>query len=180
MRRYETTFILRPNLGETLFTEIIDRTSDIITDDGGAIIFLDRWGVKKLAYEIRKENHGYYIHFDFAAPATTVHEMERIFRLDDRVLRFLTIKTADAIDQETIEAESERVAAEATAVQEETAETEKSEAAPEEKANTEAVEEADAEEATDDKAEAVEEADAEDTVSEQEEDSVDDSAQSKE
>ncbi len=120
MRRYETTYVLRPNLGESQFTEIIDRTNDIIKNDGGAIIFLDRWGVKKLAYEIRKENHGYYIHFDFAAPATTVQEMERIFRLDDRVLRFLTIKLVDSIDQEKIESEIELAAATAAAKLEDT------------------------------------------------------------
>jgi small subunit ribosomal protein S6 len=118
MRRYETTYILRPNLGETLFTEVIDRTNDIIKNDGGAIISFDRWGVKKLAYEIKKENLGYYIYFDFAAPATTVLEMERIFRLDDNVLRFLTIKLADSIDQETIDTETELAAAEVLAQQE--------------------------------------------------------------
>ena len=118
MRRYETTYILRPNLGESMFTEVIDRTNDIIKNDGGAIISLDRLGVKKLAYEIKKENLGYYIYFDFAAPATTVLEMERIFRLDDNVLRFLTIKLADSIDQETIDTEIELAAAEVLAQQE--------------------------------------------------------------
>ena len=115
MRRYETTYILRPNLGESLFTEIIERTNDIIKNDGGAIINLERWGSKKLAYEIKKETLGYYIYFDYAAPGTTIHEMERIFRIDDRVLRFLTVKLEDAIDQDTIEKETELAAATSTA-----------------------------------------------------------------
>jgi len=111
MRQYETTFILRPNLGEEQFTEIIDRTCGIITDDGGVIIDVDRWGVKRLAYEIKKESMGYYVCLNYAAPGTTIEEVERIFRLDDRLLRFLTIKLADEIDTAGIEKEKENFAA---------------------------------------------------------------------
>lgn len=113
MRRYETTYILRPNLGEDQFTEIIDRTNAIITNDGGAIINLERWGTRKLAYEIKKETLGYYVYFDYAVPGSTIKEMERIFRIDDRVLRFLTVKLADAIDEESIAKATEEAAASA-------------------------------------------------------------------
>lgn len=115
MRRYETTYILRPNLGESQITEIIDRTNDIIKNDGGTIIDLNRWGLKTLAYEIKKEKQGHYIYFDYTAHGSTVEEMERIFRIDDQVLRFLTIKLADSIDQETIDNEIERIVASAAA-----------------------------------------------------------------
>jgi len=111
MRRYETTYILRPNLGEEQFSEIIERTNNIVTGDGGAIIDLKRLGNRKLAYEIKKETLGQYIYFDFAAPGTTILEMERIFRIDDRVLRFLTVKLADSIDEGTISDEIEKLAA---------------------------------------------------------------------
>ena len=110
MRHYETTFILRPNLGEEQFTEIIDRTVGIITGDDGAIITLDRWGIKRLAYEIKREVQGYYVYLNFAAPGKTVDEIERIFRIDDRVLRYLTVKLGDAMNAEAIEAEKERIA----------------------------------------------------------------------
>lgn len=152
MRRYETTYILRPNLGEDQFAEIIERTNSIITDDGGAIINLARWGTRKLAYEIKKETLGYYIHFDFAALGTSVHEMERIFRIDDRVLRYLTIKLADAIDEETIAKETELAAAAQAAEAESTAEGEDTETAGDETAEPVAVT---AEESTDEKAEQV-------------------------
>ena len=110
MRQYETTFILRPNLGEDQFTEIIDRTCGIITDDGGVIIDVDRWGIKRLAYEIKKESMGYYVCLNYAAPGTTIEEVERIFRIDDRLLRFLTIKLADEINTDGIEKEKEAFA----------------------------------------------------------------------
>jgi len=110
MRRYETTYILRPNLGEEQFSEIIERTNSIVTGDGGAIINLERLGNRKLAYEIKKEILGHYIYFDFAAPGSTIKEMERIFRIDDSVLRFLTVKLADSIDEETVANEIELIA----------------------------------------------------------------------
>ncbi len=115
MRHYETTFILRPNLGEDQFTEIIERTCGIITGDGGVIIDTDRWGIKRLAYEIKKEVQGYYVCLNYAAPGTTILELERIFRIDDRLLRFLTIKLADSIDADGISREKEGFAAKAEA-----------------------------------------------------------------
>jgi len=115
MRHYETTYILRPNLGEDQFTEIIERTNAIITDDGGSVIEVDRWGIKKLAYEIKKETQGFYVYLSYAAHGTTVNEIERIFRIDDRLLRYLTIKLADAIDAEGIDKAKEQLAAMAAA-----------------------------------------------------------------
>ena len=110
MRHYETTYILRPGLGEEQFTEIINRTNAIITDDGGAVIHLDRWGIKRLAYEINKEIQGYYIYLNYAAPGKTVDEIERIFRIDDKVLRYLTVKLGENMNAEAIEAEKQRIA----------------------------------------------------------------------
>ena len=115
MRHYETTYILRPNLGEDQFTEIIDRTNAIIANDDGAIITLDRWGMRRLAYEINKEVQGYYVYLNYAAPSKSVDEIERIFRIDDRVLRYLTIKLGDSMDAEAVEAEKIRIAEKAAA-----------------------------------------------------------------
>ena len=115
MRHYETTYILRPNLGEEQFTEIIDRTNAIVTNDGGAIICLDRLGVKRMAYEINKEIQGYYVYMNYAAPGKTVDEIERIFRIDDRALRYLTVKLGDSMNAEAIEAEKQRIEEKAAA-----------------------------------------------------------------
>lgn len=124
MRHYETTYILRPNLGEEQFTEIINRTNAIVTDTGGAIISLDRWGIKRLAYEINKEVQGYYVYMNYASTGDAVKELERIFRIDDRALRFLTIKLGDAMTVESIEAEKQRIAAKAAALEAARAESE--------------------------------------------------------
>jgi len=117
MRHYETIFILRPNLGEDKFTEIIERTGAIVAADGGTVIDIDRWGIRKLAYEIKKETQGYYVLMNYAAHGTTVNEIERIFRIDDQLLRYLTIKLADSIDEAGIDQVKEKIAAEAAAAE---------------------------------------------------------------
>jgi small subunit ribosomal protein S6 len=103
MRRYETIYILRPNLGEEQINTIIDNANTIITNEGGTIIDLDRWGLRKVAYPIKKETQGIYILCDYATEPAAVLEMERKFRIDDSVLKYMTIKLADDITAEKIE-----------------------------------------------------------------------------
>jgi small subunit ribosomal protein S6 len=103
MRRYETIYILRPTLGEDQVNTLIDNTTKIIQSDNGLIIESDKWGIKKLAYPIKKEILGYYVLCDFAGTPEAVAEIERKFRIDDSVLRYLTVKTADVITTEEAE-----------------------------------------------------------------------------
>ena len=117
MRRYETIFILRPNAGEEDITRVIESTSKIILDEKGTIIELARWGMKKLAYLIKKESLGYYVYCDYAGTPAAVSEIERKFRIDDLVLKYLTIKTAGAITEEGIEEAKIAISTKATAQQ---------------------------------------------------------------
>lgn len=103
MRRYETIFILRPSQSEDEVNTIIENTKKVIIDEKGAIIGLSRWGLKKLAYTIKKETQGQYVFCDFAGTPAAVAEIERKFRIDDAVLKYLTIKTADSITDEEIQ-----------------------------------------------------------------------------
>jgi small subunit ribosomal protein S6 len=116
MRRYETIFILRPSAGEEEISKIINSTTQIITDEQGSIIEMNRWGMKKLAYLIKKESLGYYVFCDFAGTPAAVAEIERKFRIDDLVLKYLTIKTADTIGEEGIAKAIAAVAERATAI----------------------------------------------------------------
>lgn len=102
MRRYETIVILRPNSGEEEINKVIETTTKIITDDKGSVIELNKWGMKKLAYLIKKETLGYYAYFDFASTPAAVSEIERKFRIDDVVLKYMTIKLAAAITEEGV------------------------------------------------------------------------------
>ncbi len=95
MRRYETIAILKPTLAEDDLQAVIDRSTSIITGFEGSVIKLNRWGLKKLAYLIGKEQQGYYVYFQYAGTPEAVNELERIYRIDDRVMKFLTVKLQD-------------------------------------------------------------------------------------
>ena len=116
MRRYETIFILRPNSSEEEITRIIDTTTQIILNEQGTIIEMNRWGMKKLAYLIKKESLGYYVFCDYAALPGAVTEIERKFRIDDAVLKYLTVKIGEDMTAEKIAAAVAAVSAKATEV----------------------------------------------------------------
>ena len=128
MRRYETVFIIRPNAGEEEINRVINYVTEIITSEGGTVIETNRWGLKKLAYLIKKESMGYYVLCDFASNPASVSEIERRYRIDDAVIKFMTLKTADSINAEdalqAVNAVNDRVASEEAARQEAEAETE--------------------------------------------------------
>jgi len=129
MRRYETIFIVRPNIAEDEIDAVISRTSSIIEGDGGTIIRIDKWGLKKLAYLIKKESQGYYVYVDYAGMPASVSEAERIFRIDDKILKYLTVKLADSCDPEALKeelanAESAKASAEDEVEEEESSDSE--------------------------------------------------------
>ena len=124
MRRYETIAILRPNAGEEEINKVIETTTKIISDEKGSVIELNKWGMKKLAYLIKKETLGYYVYFDFAATPAAVSEIERKYRIDEAVLKYMTIKTAVAISDEGVTEAIAAVSAREASAAAETEETE--------------------------------------------------------
>ena len=102
MRRYETIFIVRPNVAEDEIEAIAAKTTSIIEGDGGTILRIDKWGLKKLAYLIKKESQGYYVFVDYAGIPASVAEIERVYRIDDRILKYLTVKIAETCDPEAV------------------------------------------------------------------------------
>jgi small subunit ribosomal protein S6 len=102
MRRYETIYILRPTMSEDEVTTLIDSTNAVLATDGGQVISLDKWGLRTLAYEVKKESQGYYVYCDYATDPANVTEIERKFRIDDSVMKYMTVKLADSIDEEGI------------------------------------------------------------------------------
>ncbi len=91
MRRYETTFILTPDLEETELEKNIERYKNIIATGSGIIEKEDRWGIRRLAYEIQKKTQGYYVHLVHNSEHTVPKELERQFLLNENCLRYLTI-----------------------------------------------------------------------------------------
>jgi small subunit ribosomal protein S6 len=89
---YETTFILIPELSEDEQKKAADKFVKLIQDKEGEIINIERWGMRKLAYPIRKRTNGYYTYIEFRAYGDFMEELERQFRYDDNVMRYLTVK----------------------------------------------------------------------------------------
>ncbi len=115
MRHYETIFIARPNLPEEEITALIERNAELVQQAGGAIVRVDHWGLRKLAYPIKKHPQGYYVYTEYGATPTVVEEMERLFRIDDRVLKYLTVKLDDTFDAAAASCEQNGDAEEAAA-----------------------------------------------------------------
>lgn len=118
MRRYETIYILRSNLSEDQVNSVIEYANKIILDDAGTIISLNKWGMKKFAYLIKKETQGYYVYCDYAGTPAAVAEVERRFRIDDSVLKYMTVKLSDSISDEEIQQAIGDVAAQEAAAKE--------------------------------------------------------------
>jgi len=90
MRKYETLFVLKPNLDEAKRIELIEKFKAIIATDG-EIVKVDEWGQKRLAYEIEKLREGYYVLVDFKANPTLPQELERNFKIADEVIRYIVV-----------------------------------------------------------------------------------------
>jgi len=102
MRRYETIFIIDNDLSEEERSPIFEKLKDLIQQHNGLQVMVDEWGTKRLAYEIKKKARGYYVCLDYCGSATLVNEIERFFRIDDRVLKYMTVLLDKDVDIENV------------------------------------------------------------------------------
>lgn len=105
MRRYETIFIIDNDLSEEERSPIFEKLKDLIQQHNGLQVKVDEWGTKRLAYEIKKKARGYYVCLDYCGSATLVNEIERFFRIDDRVLKYMTVLLDKDVDIENVKEE---------------------------------------------------------------------------
>jgi small subunit ribosomal protein S6 len=103
IREYEFTVISRADLPETETSKLLSKYEGLMTKDGGQILKKDVWGSKKLAYPINKNFKGVYTHYDFFGAPEHVKEIERLMRIDENVLRYMTVKLGDEGSEEAIE-----------------------------------------------------------------------------
>jgi small subunit ribosomal protein S6 len=92
MNHYETVFILTPVLSDEQMKEAVKKFTGFLSDNGGAIVHEDNWGLKKLAYPIQKKSTGFYHLVEFAGPGELTNRLEVEFRRDERIIRFMTVK----------------------------------------------------------------------------------------
>jgi small subunit ribosomal protein S6 len=115
MRRYETVFIVNPSLSQEERQPLLDKFTTLISDGQGLLVKFDEWGHKRLAYEIKKQTHGYYGLFEYCGDGSLVKELERNMSLDDRLLKYMTACIAKEVDLEALKAEIEKTAEERAA-----------------------------------------------------------------
>ena len=92
MPLYEHVMISRQDLSNAQAESLIEHFSTVLKDNGGAVVDAEYWGIKTMAYKINKNRKGHYAFLRSDAPSAAVHEMERLMRLHDDVMRVLTIK----------------------------------------------------------------------------------------
>lgn len=107
LREYETVFILRPNVEEARVEEEIEGVRQAIQGASGEILGIERWGRRRLAYEIRKVNEGIYTLIRFRANPSIVQDLERRYRLREDVLRHLTVIAQGPPPEPPVRRESE-------------------------------------------------------------------------
>ncbi len=94
MNKYESVIIIKPNLEDGEIEGIITEITDLINQDG-KVLEVDKKGVKKLAYEIEKCKEGYYITFDFEVKSEIIIELDRHYRINENIIKFITLRKDD-------------------------------------------------------------------------------------
>lgn len=122
MRNYEAMYIINASLEEDALKTKVEKFSNLVTSNGGVIAKVDEMGKRKLAYEIDKKNDGFYVLMKFSSEPTFIAELERIYRIDENIVKYLVISLGDveavkevAVEDETIE---DVAAVEATSIEE--------------------------------------------------------------
>ena len=126
MRMYETIYIVQPDLGEEEIKTLSAKVQDVVANMNGDFKRLEDWGTRKLAYPINKNPRGRYFYLRFDGDSALIAELERRLRLDDKVIRYQSVK----LDQDVVvpaaapvksaEEGTEETAVEAAEVQAET------------------------------------------------------------
>lgn len=95
MRKFETLLLLSPELSAENREGILAALGGVIEREKGVVEEVDQWGMRDLAYPVRKQMRGYYVRLVYNGPAALVAELERNIRITDGIFKFVTVKLAD-------------------------------------------------------------------------------------
>lgn len=112
MANYESVLIARQDLGAAQVNSLVSDLSEVIKKEGGEVVKVDNWGLKNLAYRIKKNRKGHYVLLNIVAPAKAIFEYERLIRLNEDVIRYMTVKVEE-FNNETADIEEDSAVAEA-------------------------------------------------------------------
>ncbi len=111
LREYEVTIIFNSQAGEENAKKLQEKYEGVLLGNSGEIIKKDDWGSRKLSFPIKKNFRGRYVHYDLACESQNVTEAERLMRIDEGVLRYLSICTGKKVDVESRKLELAKIAA---------------------------------------------------------------------
>ncbi|GFH63107.1 MAG: 30S ribosomal protein S6 [Candidatus Desulfovibrio kirbyi] len=100
MRKFETLLLLSPELSAENRENILLGLVSIITREGGTAAEIDHWGMRDLAYPVRKQMRGYYVRLEYQGQPALVAELERNIRISDGIFKYVTVKLADTTAEE--------------------------------------------------------------------------------
>ena len=95
MRKFETLLLLSPELSAESREGLLAALTGIVEREGGKMLEVDQWGMRDLAYPVKKLMRGFYVRLVYEAPAPLVAELERNIRITDGIFKFLTVTLAD-------------------------------------------------------------------------------------
>ena len=102
MAFYESVVIARPELTEAQVDKLVNDLSEIITKDKGKIIKIEKWGLRSFAYKINKNKKGHYFMLNLDSAPSTISEYERQMRINEDIIRFLTLKIVEVDENPSI------------------------------------------------------------------------------
>ena len=95
MSLYESVLIARQDLGASQVNTLVSDLSEVVAKNGGEVVRVDNWGLKNLAYRIKKNRKGHYVLLNISAPAQAIAEYERVMRFNEDIIRYMTIKVEE-------------------------------------------------------------------------------------
>jgi small subunit ribosomal protein S6 len=108
LRKYETLFVVQPDLPEDQLTAIKTKTQSVLTGHGGHEIVYQDWGKRKLAYPIKKFQKGNYLYYRYLGDGKAVAEIERSLRVNDVVLRYISVVLTEEVKLEGFDFDADR------------------------------------------------------------------------
>jgi small subunit ribosomal protein S6 len=100
MRKFETLLLLSPELAAEARETLLGNLAGVLEREQGRIIVADHWGMRDLAYPVRKQMRGYYVRLEYTAPGAAVAELERNIRISDGIFKFMTVQLSDHLEEE--------------------------------------------------------------------------------
>ncbi|GFM37276.1 30S ribosomal protein S6 [Desulfovibrio psychrotolerans] len=99
MRKFETLLLLSPELATDARETVLATLTGVVERVEGNVLAADHWGMRDLAYPVKKQMRGYYVRLEYAMPPAGVAELERIIRITEGIYKFVTVKLAEELEE---------------------------------------------------------------------------------